>query len=270
MMPRAATLVAALFIASCSGNAAAPAADRQGPAKAQPAEAALPASAPQSGNPQAGAQVTGTVAETMDAGGYTYVRLKTASGEVWAAVSQATLKTGSEVTIGNASWMEGFESKTLNRRFERILFGSLIAPGEATALPPGHPAIAETAAVQAQHARAASGAADVGEVKVEKAQGKDGRTVAEIYASKATLKGTEIAIRGKVVKWNAAILGRNWMHLRDGSGSPEKQDNDLTVTTTELVAKGDVVLVRGKLALDKDFGAGYVYSVILEDAKVLK
>jgi hypothetical protein len=214
--------------------------------------------------------VSGKVLETMDAGGYTYVRLKTAEGEVWAAVSQATLKTGSEITIGDASWMEGFESKTLNRRFERILFGSLIAPGGATGLPPGHPATVETAAAQSPHVGVASGAGDVGDVRVDKAPGKDGRTAAEIYASKATLKGAEIAIRGKVVKFNAEILGRNWMHLRDGSGSPEKQDNDITVTTGEVFAKGDVVLVRGRLALDKDFGAGYVYPVILEDAKRVK
>ena len=257
MMLRAAALVLPLFVAGCTGNAAGPAADRQGPAKAQPANAAPPASLAQPEDPHASAQVTGTVAETMDAGGYTYLRLKTAKGEVWAAVTQATLKTGSEVTIGNASWMEGFESKTLNRGFERILFGSLIAPGG-------------TAAEQAPHASVASGAPDVGDVKVEKAPGKDGRTVAEIFASNATLKGTEVAVRGKVVKWNAAILGRNWMHLRDGSGSPEKQDNDLTVTTTETVAKGDIVTVRGKLSLGKDFGAGYVYPVILEDAKLVK
>ncbi len=265
-MLRVAALVLPIFIAGCTGNAAAPAANSQRPAKAQPAKAGA---APSEG-PQTSGQVTGTVAETMDAGGYTYMRLKTANGEVWAAVSQASLEVGAEVTIGNANLMEGFESKTLNRRFERILFGSLIARGGAAGLPPGHPATPEAAAVQAPHAGVASGAADVGDVKVDKAPGKDGRTAAEIYASKATLNGAEIAIRGKVVKFNAEILGRNWMHLRDGSGSPEKQDNDITLTTSEVFAKGDVVLVRGRLALDKDFGAGYVYPVILEDAKRVK
>ncbi len=265
-MLRAAALVLPLFIVSCSGAAATGTADGQSPAKAKPATAALPARAAQPEDPQ----VTGTVAETMDAGGYTYVRLKTADGEVWAAVNRTTLKTGSEVTIGNAMWMDRFESKTLKRTFERILFGSLVAPGGVTALPPGHPATTEAAAVQAPHAGVVSGAADVGDVKVEKAPGKDGRTVAEIYASKATLKGTEVVVRGRVVKWNADIMGRNWMHLRDGSGSPEKRDNDITVTTTETVTKGDIVLVRGKLALDRDFGAGYAYPVILENAKVVK
>lgn len=128
------------------------------------------------------------------------------------------------------------------------------APRGAGDLPPGHPPISES----------------VGDVKVEKAPGKDGRTVAEIYASRTTLKGTQVVVRGTVVKWNAGILGRNWMHLRDGSGSPQGHDNDLAVTTSETVAKGDVVLVRGTLALDQDFGAGYVYPVILQDAKLVK
>lgn len=251
-MPRAAVLVLPLLVAGCTGNAAAPAADRQSP---PPAAAASPSLAARP--PADDAQVTGTIAETMDAGGYTYLRLKTASGEVWAAVNQAKLAPGSEVTIGNANWMEGFESKTLNRRFDRILFGSLVTPGGGGALPPGHP-------------DPASGGADLGDVKVDKAPGQDGRTVAEIHSSKASLKGAEVVVRGKVVKWNPGIMGRNWVHLRDGSGSAETQDHDLAVTTSETVAKGDVVVVRGTLALDRDFGAGYVYPVILENARIVK
>ena len=112
----------------------------------------------------------------------------------------------------------------------------------------------------------AAGAVDFADVRVEKAQGKDARTVAELYASKASLKGAEVLVRGRVVKWNAEILGKNWIHLRDGSGSAEKKDNDITVTTGDVVAKGDVITVRGKVACDKDFTAGYVYPVIIEDA----
>ncbi len=77
-------------------------------------------------------------------------------------------------------------------------------------------------------------------------------------------------MRGKVVKFNPEIMGRNWLHLRDGSGSAEKQDNDITVTTSDMVAKGDVVTIRGKVALDQDFTAGYAYPVMIEGAKVVK
>ncbi len=263
-MLRATVLVLPLALVSCSGAAAKAPADAQSPAKPHQTTAPTAAAAAED------SQVTGTVVETMDAGGYTYMRLKTADGEVWAAVTQTTLKTGSEVTIGNAMWMDRFESKTLKRTFERILFGSLVAPAGATALPPGHPATTEAAVVQSPHADVGSGAADVGDVKVEKATGPDGRTVAEVYASKAALKGTGVRVRGRVVKWNPEIMGRNWIHLRDGSGSPEGRDNDITVTTTDTVAKGDIVIVRGTVALDRDFGAGYTYPVMLEDATIAR
>ena len=177
-------------------------------------------------------------------------------------MTQQPLRPGSEVTIGDAMWMEKFESKTLMRTFDHILFGAVVTPGSASAmaLPPGHPPATQ----------AAGAAADLADVKVERAQSKDARTVAELYATKATLKGAEVVLRGRVVKWNAQIMGKNWIHLRDGSGSADKQDNDITVTTNDTVAKGDIVTVRGKLALDKDFTAGYVYPVIIEDAKVVK
>jgi aspartyl/asparaginyl-tRNA synthetase len=106
-------------------------------------------------------------------------------------------------------------------------------------------------------------------VKVDKAAGADGRTIAEVYAQRGTLKEKGVTVRGKVVKFNEGIMGRNWVHLRDGSGTANK-DNDLTVTTDAKVAVGDVVVVKGTVRVDKDFGTGHPYAVIVEDAKVAK
>ncbi|MBK5256614.1 MAG: nucleotide-binding protein, partial [Vicinamibacteria bacterium] len=227
-MLRAAILVLPLFLIACSETAATAAADGRAPAKAQTGKPILPSGIVQSDD----LRVTGAVLETMNAGPYTYVRLNTADGEIWAAVNEAALAPGAEITIGNAMWMEKFESKTLNRKFDRILFGSLLGGDEAVALPPGHPSTQQMTGAQAQAAGAGAGTAAAADLKVEKAPGKDGRTIAEIYASKAALKGKDVDVRGAVVKWNPDILGRNWVHLRDGSGSPERQDNDLTVTTS--------------------------------------
>jgi hypothetical protein len=264
MLKAAVLIILPLVLLGCNDSAATASADGRAPAKAQPARSALPSSVTQPDD----TTVTGTVAETIDAGPYTYLRLKTPSGEVWAAVNEAKLKIGAEVTVSNAMWMANFESKTLNRKFDRILFGSLAGQGDAAAagLPAGHPPTAPGAAAAA----VVPPAQDPGDVRVDKAPGKDARTVAEIYASKATLKGVEVVVRGRVVKFNAEIMGRNWLHLRDGSGSAEKQDNDITVTTTDVVAKGDVVTIRGKVALDQDFTAGYAYPVMIEGAKVVK
>ncbi len=72
------------------------------------------------------------------------------------------------------------------------------------------------------------------------------------------------------MKANSGIMGKNWLHLRDGSGTQEKADNDITITTDGTAAVGDVVVVTGVVRLDKDFGAGYAYPVIIEEAKVAK
>jgi hypothetical protein len=221
--------------------------------------------------------VTGTVLETMDAAGYTYMRLKTPKGEIWAAVQKATVKKGSEVTIVNAMPMNNFESKTLKRNFDVIFFGNLgPVTGAAAGSPPfapGHGAPVDRRALEAvvaPHASLGDAPAGTGEIKVRKAEGPEGKTVSEIYAAKASLKDASVAVRGKVVKYNPGIMGKNWIHLRDGSGSNEKKDNDLTVTTSDSAAVGAVVLVKGKVRLDRDFGSGYIYSVIIEDAKVSK
>ena len=122
----------------------------------------------------------------------------------------------------------------------------------------------------AQHAGVAKPQIDPGKIEVKKAEGGDGRTVAEVYAQRKALSGKSVAVRGKVVKVMNGIMGRNFIHLRDGSGSPEKGDNDLVVTSNEQAANGDTVLVKGKVAADRDFGSGYTYAVIVEEAKIAK
>ena len=140
-------------------------------------------------------------------------------------------------------------------------------------MPPGHPPVGGAAPagrdqMAAQHGQMASGPADASAVKVEKAEGKNAKTVAEVWASRAALKGQDVLVRGKVVKVTSGVMGRNWLHVRDGSGSPETKDHDLTVTTDAAVKVGDVVTVAAAVSVDRDFGAGYAYPVILENAKV--
>ncbi len=130
------------------------------------------------------------------------------------------------------------------------------------------PPAAAPAQMPAEHPTPSAIAGSPSEVDltgIAKAEG--GKTVAEVYAEKDALVDSTVAVRGKVVKVNAGIMDKNWLHLRDGSG--EEGTNDLTVTTTaELPDVGEMVLVSGTLAVDKDFGMGYQYPVILEDAAV--
>jgi len=209
------------------------------------------ASAPATALPPASTVVSGEVLEVRDVESYTYLRLKTKDGETWAAVSRAPVKTGAKVTLENVMVMKDFESRSLKRTFPTILFGSL-AGAAGNGMAPARAAPAP--------------APDTPDAKVPKASGPNARTVAEIVTKSAELKDKPVLVRGKVVKYNAAIMGKNWIHLRDGSGSAANGSNDLIVTTASQAKTGDVVTVKGVVRTDKDFGSGYAYKVLVEDA----
>jgi len=135
--------------------------------------------------------------------------------------------------------------------------GATVVCAADAPLPEGHPKINSSAGVAAKPI-------SFDFSKIVKPKG--GKTVQEIYQEKDRLKGKAVTLRGKVVKYNEAILGKNWLHLRDGTG--KEPANDLTVTTQTKAKVGDTVLVEGNVSLDKDLGSGYRYDVILEDAKV--
>ena len=233
-------------------------------------EAPAPAAPPPAGSPTAdagaGTTLTGTVTERLAAQTYTYLKLKTDKGEVWTAVPETDTKVGAQVSVVNAMPMNGFESKTLNRKFDVVYFGTLGGQGGAGPAPTPGPETANVPGVAAAHAKVAQ--ADVGDVKTEKAKGADARTVAEVYAQKDALKDKPVSVRGKVVKYNPGIMGKNWVHVRDGSG--KDGTNDLTVATQDNTAVGDVVTVKGTVKVGKDYGAGYYYVVIVEDATITK
>lgn len=202
-------------------------------------------------NPHANIAVKGEVLEVKNVESYTYLRLKTADGETWAAVSKAKVKKGATVTIENAMTMHDFQSKTLKRTFPVIVFGTL-----------GGAASAHDMA----HAGVAPAPVDMSDIHVDKATGEHAYTVAEVMSKGAELKDQTVRVRGKVVKYNAGIMGKNWIHLRDGSGSDTEQNNDLLVTTLSQAKVGDVVTASGVVHADKDFGAGYFYKALLEEA----
>jgi hypothetical protein len=210
-------------------------------------------------------QLGGTVLETLDAASYTYVRFSTSAGEVWAAVPKAQLEIGSQVVIANPQEMANFESKTLGRTFETIYFGTIKAP-TTPAMTGGSNSHGSMPGGMGKTTSTAN--ADAAPIKVDKAEGATARTVAELYAEKDALSGKTVALQGKVVKYSAGIMGRNWIHLQDGSGDAAAGTNDITVTSNDTAAVGDIILIEGTVTLDKDFGAGYLYAVIVEDASV--
>lgn len=201
------------------------------------------------------ASIQGEVLEVRDAAPYTFLRLKTGTGETWAAVTAAPVKKGEQVTIAYSTVMENFESKSLEKTFDKIVFGTLAganAPA-ARAMPHG-----------------SMGAPTPAPVKVAKAAGSDARTVAEVVGGKTALKDKSVSLRGQVVKANLGIMGKNWFHVQDGSGSAGAGTNDILVTSKDVAAVGDVVLVKGTVRTDVKVGPGYDYAVLIENASLKK
>lgn len=225
------------------------------------AEAELPALPP----------VKGVVLEVLDADAFTYLRLRTAGGETWAAVRRAPVKKGAQVVIEDPVPMQNFRSRALDRSFDTIVIGKLAGGGvvpATAALAPGGlpPAAAGTERSQGTATKAPAAAA----AKVPKAQGADARTVAEIHAGRVALKDQPVTLRARVVKVNAGILGKTWIHLRDGSGSAADGSDDLVATSKDEPKVGDVVVVKGVVRTDVNLGSGYAYAVLLEDAALQK
>jgi len=207
--------------------------------------------------PAAAQGIAGTVVETMNTGGYTYVLIENGGTKSWAAAPEFKVAVGDSVTLPpSAMAMQNYESKSLQRTFDVVYFvDSVMVNGGSSAMATskvspveGHPQVA------VQPAQKISGIA------------KADKTVAEVYAEKGSLAGKSIKVRGKVVKFSPEIMGKNWIHVQDGSGSDGS--NDLTVTTSGIAKQGDTIVVSGVVVADKDFGYGYKYPVMIEDAAV--
>jgi hypothetical protein len=239
------SLVTAFF---CTAVFASPKADSAAPGKQVPSAKA---------DPKAEQVLSGKVVETMNSGGYTYVCLEKREKKIWVAVPEMKVTVGQKIGFQPGMEMVNFTSKTLNRTFDRIIFsgGPLAKAGVEKAEP-----------AKQGSSKAASTAGE--KISVEKAAGPDAYTVSEIFTQKASLNNKSVVLRGKVVKVSSGIMDKNWMHLQDGTGDAGKGTHDLVVTSQDSAAVGDVVTVRGTIYQDKDFGAGYKYSVIMEEASI--
>ena len=202
--------------------------------------------------------VTGTVAETMESGGYVYIRLEDG---VWIAANTFAVSKGDEIQYSGAMEMNDFHSKALDKSFDSILFvseaglvGGDDAVKTAVALP-GHGSkdaqVKDAGAVQSPVA---------GEIKPL----AEGKTIEEIFVESDQLKEQMVSLNAKVIKISMAIMGKNWVTLQDGTGTTP--DNKLVATTQEVVSPGDIVIVKGSVKTDVDLGYGYLYKVLLEDA----
>lgn len=199
---------------------------------------------------QAGSR-SGEVIDKIDAGSYSYLQLKENDQIYWAAVPTMKIENGEQIFFSEYMEMKNFKSETLERTFESVLFVN-----DANK-------VADKNTLQMAHANLKPDSEET--IKVEPLD--DGKTIAQIFSEKETLKNKTVKVRGKVVKFNGGIMNRNWIHIQDGTDN--KGEYDLLITSKETAKVGDTITAEGKLATDKDFGAGYFYPVLVEDAKII-
>lgn len=234
----------------------------------------------------------GTVLETMNSNGYTYLQLDAKQGRIWIAIPEIQVKAGQSVTCSPGITMYNFSSKTLNRTFEAIVFSPGLDKSNATSASKSAQPAAEAQAGKEsgfEAALRAEGSATQGhdaidatsqstgsagavvpstELNVNKATGPNSYSVSECFEQGKALNGKTVRVRGKVMKISRMIMGKHWLHIQDGTGDPLKNQHDLVVTTTEDTEEGKVITLVGTLAFERDFGAGYKYEVIVEDAQI--
>lgn len=232
---------------------------------------------------------SGRVVETMNSGGYTYVLVEHGPEKTWVASRQFAVQTGDHVQIPGGWVMKDFQSTTLERKFEWILFAPRVqtpnrptpepaptaptaptasTPGSDQPLPAGHPPLSGADSAAAAAGVLAHPSITPPPPKITKpiTPAPGGQTLAAYLRDARKFAGRTVPVRGLVVKYSEHILGRNWVHIRDGSG--ENGASDLVLTTRQEVAVGDLITAKGKLTRERDFGAGYRFEVLLEDAEV--
>ena len=195
----------------------------------------------------------GEVMETMNSAGYTYMKVSEGGKSYWIASNEINISKGADIAFSEEMSMHKFQSKTLNRTFENLMFVSEVRANHKE----------EGDDIQSTLKAAFE------RVKVSPYKTKDTLSVQEVFSQAKSLAGKTIKVRGKVTKVSEMVMQKNWIHIQDGTGSDKT--NDIVFTSEkESASVGDIVTAEGVLALDKDVGAGYFYSVIIEKGSFTK
>ena len=193
---------------------------------------------------------------------YTFVQTEATDAEKWLAVPKIDATVGDTYYYRGGFERTGFVSKELSKTFNSVVFVESFSSS-----PDMKPAetvnVADTGKATAPQ-YTAKVVIEKKEVKVKPDAG--GITIAELFTHKDKYAGKIIKIKGNVTKYNSGIMKKNWIHIQDGTEFSGKFD--LTVTTDAEAAVGQTITLEGKITLNKDFGYGYAYEVLMEDATI--
>ncbi len=199
------------------------------------------------------------ILEHMDAAGYTYILANEDGKEYWIAIAQMPVKEGETLYYTQSMEMKNFASKALDRTFESILFVEGVSKDGKSAAKAKNPMM---------DSNPHTGISKVEKKDIKVTPVKGGITVEKLYTGKLDLEGKKVKLKGVVTKFNGGIMSRNWIHLQDGTSFESYKE--ITVTTNDIAKVGETIVVEGTLVLDKDFGSGYKYDAIVEEAKIVK
>ena len=194
------------------------------------------------------------VKEVITGKSYTYIKAEEGDDTYWAALTKTELEVGKTYYYKGSMEMKNFKSKELDRTFDRILFIEQLSEN----------VISDKVTAESTHGSKAK--QNKAEIKIDPIA--EGITISQLYAEKSNFAGKKIKVKGKVVKLSEAIMNTNWVHIQDGT--EHSGSFDLTLTTTEKVKIGDVVVFEGVISLDKNIGAGYFFDILMEDSKIIQ
>ena len=196
------------------------------------------------------------VEEVIQTSNYTYLKVSENNAQFWMAVNHQEAVPGEVYYYEQALEMNNFNSKELNRTFESIFFVQGLSKEQSVA------------EAQTPQAMKPVKNADAMKEGISIAPAESGLSIAKLYADRSSFEGKKIKMKGQVVKMNEGVMGKNWIHIQDGT--VDSENFDLTVTTLDNVKLDEVVTFEGSISLKKDFGYGYFYELIMEDAKLIK
>lgn len=184
----------------------------------------------------------GVVLQTFNNEGYTYMEIQDGNQKKWIACPQFDVAKGDIVETSYGMLMDNFESRTLKRTFKEIYF---VTKARVVSSPKK-------------------------EQKTQPASKPKGKiyTLKEIVSNKEALADKVVAVKAKVTKFTPSIMRTNWLHVTEATESSEKID--LVVTSQDEAAAGDIVIIEGKITVNKDLGSGYFFPIMIEEAKITK
>lgn len=192
------------------------------------------------------------VDEVIQTTSYTYLLANENEKLQWLALPKIEASEGDVYYYEDGMEMKDFKSNELDRTFASVMFLKEIQSDKF-----------KNESVPSDHLKPKTEKQNITITPVEGTI-----SIAELFGNSNNYANKMIKIQGEVVKFSSNIMGKNWIHLQDGTESDGK--NDLTITTDQMAKVGEIIIIEGKITLEKDFGSGYFYELIMEEAKIIK